>query len=63
MGVKRLSPEQLAEAAALLRRVLALVDSGDLSADGPAAVGLVRRLEGVVLTLEALESPPGHQGK
>lgn len=53
------------EAAELLRRVLALVESGDLSADGPAGSGFVRRLEGALLAVEAMSvaekpgSPPG----
>ena len=44
-----------AEAAELMRRILALVDSGELSADGPAGSGLVRRLEGALLAVEAME--------
>jgi hypothetical protein len=43
-----------AEAAELLRRVLALVESGGLAADGPAGAGLVRRLEGALLAVEAM---------
>lgn len=34
------------EAAALLSRLLDNVDRGEVSADGPTAVALVRRLEG-----------------
>jgi hypothetical protein len=54
-----------AEAAELLRRVLALVESGELSADGPAGAGLVRRLEGALIAVEAMSVaeksalPPG----
>jgi hypothetical protein len=44
------------EAGALFRRVLDAVDNGDLAADGPAAVALVRRLEGALLALDALDS-------
>ncbi len=40
------------EAAALLRRVLDAVDRGELAADGPAAVAVVRRCEGAVIALE-----------
>lgn len=43
------------ESAALLRCVLDAVDSGELAADGPAAVAVVRRLEGALLALEAIE--------
>ncbi len=43
------------EAVDLLRRVLKAVDRGDLTADGPAAVALVRRLEGALLALRAIE--------
>ena len=42
------------EATALLRRLLDAVDSGALAADGPAAVAVVRRLEGAVLAVEAM---------
>lgn len=41
------------EATALLSRVLQAVDSGDLAADGPAAVAIVRRLEGALLAVES----------
>jgi hypothetical protein len=40
------------EAADLLRRLLDAVQRGDLAADGPAAVAVVRRLEGAILALE-----------
>lgn len=48
-----------AEAAELLHRVLALVRSGELSADGRAASGLVRRLERALLALQAMISSGG----
>jgi len=44
------------QAAAQLRRVLDMVDTGDLSADGPIAVATVRRLEGVLLALGAIDA-------
>jgi hypothetical protein len=42
------------EAADLLRRLLGQVERGELTTDGPAAVTLVRRLEGAVIALDAL---------
>jgi hypothetical protein len=42
-----------AEAAELLRRVLALADAGDLSADGSAGAAMVRRLEGALISVNA----------
>ena len=50
--------EDQEQAADLLRRLLDSIDHGDLSADGPAAVALVRRLEGALLAVEALGEPP-----
>lgn len=49
---------QRQESAALLRRVLDAVDNGDLAADGPAAVAVVRRLEGALLAVEAMDPGP-----
>lgn len=46
------------EAADLLHRVLDLVDAGDLSADGPAGVAMVRRLEGAEIAVR-IEVMPG----
>jgi len=43
------------ETADLIERVLDLVDDGDLAADGPAGVALVRRLEGAMLALMAMD--------
>jgi hypothetical protein len=40
---------------ALIQRILDLVDDGDLAADGPAGVALVRRLEGAVIALRAMD--------
>ena len=54
-----LNAAQRRDAAALLRRVLTAVDEGTLAADGPAAVAVVRRLEGVLIALEVGGSPKG----
>lgn len=43
------------EAAAMLRAVLAAVDRGEVAADGPVGVALVRRLQGALLALDALD--------
>jgi hypothetical protein len=43
------------EAAHLTQRVLDLVDDGDLPADGPAGVAMVRRMEGAMLALRAMD--------
>jgi hypothetical protein len=40
----------------LIQRLLDLVDDGDLAADGPSGVVLVRRLEGAVIALRAMDS-------
>lgn len=52
------------EAERLLRRVLDAVGRGDLSADGPAATAVARRLEGAVLALSAFggSAPAGREG-
>lgn len=42
------------DAAETIRAVLAAVESGELVADNPRAVALVRRLEGALIALEAL---------
>jgi hypothetical protein len=39
----------------LIQRLLDLIDDGDLAADGPAGVTLVRRLEGAMLALRAMD--------
>jgi hypothetical protein len=49
------TPDELAEAAAVLRAVLDQVDAGELTMSGPSR----RRLEGAVVTLEALASSSG----
>ena len=43
------------EAARLLREVLSAVVDGRLAADDPVAVALVRRMEGALLALQALD--------
>jgi hypothetical protein len=40
------------EAADMIRRVLAAVDSGDLTLDGPQAFWLVRHMEGAVAAFD-----------
>jgi hypothetical protein len=47
------------EAADLLRRVLDALERGDLASDGPAAVAVVRRIEGALLALSALDGAEG----
>jgi hypothetical protein len=53
-----LSRRQQREAADVLRRLLAAVEQGELTIDGPAATALVRRLEGALLALEAIAGDP-----
>lgn len=50
MADARYSPEELAEVAAGLRRLLEAIASGDVTADH----GTIARLEGAIVTLEAL---------
>jgi hypothetical protein len=40
----------------LIQQLLDLVDDGYLAADGPASVALVRRLEGAMLALRAMDN-------
>ncbi len=47
------------EAGALLRRLLAAVEAGDLAADDPPSVALVRRLEGAAVALEQTSGARG----
>lgn len=53
-GPMALDGVQRDEAADMLRRVLAAVDRGELTTDGPAAAATVRRLEGALLALESI---------
>jgi len=39
----------------MIKRLLDLVDDGSLAADGPGGVALVRRLEGAMITLMAMD--------
>jgi len=47
-----MQPDQLAEAAAMLRRLLALVAAGELEATTPSARAVLRRLEGAAIAVE-----------
>jgi len=47
-----MTAEDLADAASLLRRVLTLVEAGELEAKTPEARALMRRLEGAALAAE-----------
>jgi len=57
---RRVNKVELAEAAAVLRRLLDAVEAGELEVDrsgaglGPREVALLRRLEGATATLEGL---------
>ena len=50
-----LTKTQQREAADLIQRLLDLVDDGDLAADGPVAVVVVRRLEGAMIALKVMD--------
>lgn len=50
-----LSRSDRRQAAELVRRVLNAVDGGVLGADGPVAAAAVRRLEGAVMALDAID--------
>ena len=52
----------LTEARDLLRRILLSVEAGQMTADGPAAAQLVRRLEGSELTLGQLTASADDTG-
>jgi hypothetical protein len=45
----------------LIQRILDLVDDGDLAADGPAGVALVRRLEGAMIALTVMDNDASPQ--
>jgi len=47
-----LTPDDLAEASTMLRRLLALVESGELEATTPNARAVLRRLEGATIAVE-----------
>jgi len=48
--------ERERDAAQALRDLLEVVENGDLTVDGPAANAMLRRLEGALIALEALEA-------
>ncbi len=47
-----LTPDDLAEAATILRRLLTLVEAGELEATTPNARAVLRRLEGATIAVE-----------
>jgi hypothetical protein len=51
-GQQPMSPEDLAEAARVLRSLLALVETGELEAKTPNARAVVRRIEGAAIAAE-----------
>jgi hypothetical protein len=56
MATVTLTKVEREKAADLIKRVIDLVDDGDLAVDGPAAVTLVRRLEGAVIALRIMDA-------
>ena len=50
---------QQREAARVLRDLLAAIERGDLTVDGPAANAMLRRLEGVRIALDVLTHDGG----
>ncbi len=54
-----MKPDDLAEAARVLRAVLIAVETGELEATGGQAVALVRRIEGAATALEAAAGAEG----
>jgi hypothetical protein len=53
-----LAQGDLAEAAAMLRRLLALVEAGELEATTPTARAVLRRLEGAAIAAELAAGIP-----
>jgi ribosomal protein L14E/L6E/L27E len=51
-----LTKAQQREAGGLIQRILDQIDDGQVAADGPAAVAVVRRLEGAMIALKAMDS-------
>ena len=47
----------------MLRRFIAAVESGELSASTPQDVAVVRRLQGALTALEAVAGGPGRESK
>jgi hypothetical protein len=58
-----MNPQTLADAARVLRRVLAEVQGGRLLAATPREVALVRRLEGAAIALEMAAKQAGDEAK
>jgi predicted transcriptional regulator len=56
MASVEITRHQVAEAAAVMRRLLAAVESGEIDATTPQAGVLLRRLEGAARTLEIISS-------
>lgn len=52
------TPEELAEAADLLRQLVNLADAGELEAKSPAARDILRRIEGAAIAAEAASRRP-----
>lgn len=52
-----MSKAELAEAAAMLRAVLAAIEAGEIEANTPKARALVRRMEGAVAALAEAARP------
>ena len=47
-----LGPDDVAQAATMLRRLLTLVEAGELEATTPSARAVLRRLEGATIAVE-----------
>lgn len=56
-NMSEVKPDDLADAARLLRAVLDAVEAGELEAGSADAVAMVRRLEGAAVALEAAAEP------
>jgi hypothetical protein len=54
VGVPRTTKADYAEAAAMIRRILAAVDAGELTVGTAHALALLRRMEGAAVTFEAI---------
>jgi len=49
------------DAAGMLRRFIVAVESGELTASTPQDVAVVRRLQGALTALEAVDGGPGRE--
>jgi hypothetical protein len=54
-GHVALTKAERQQAADLIQRLIDMVDDGGLAADGPAGVAMVRRMEGAMLALRAMD--------